>query len=159
MLSFPEPQNLNVASSDELKKLGLPDVFANEISVDANQTFPSTQSHTLGVGDRLRSRLADVGFENLFAVQLAAIPLLIGDMNDDIQHPLYPAESPRDICVSAPTGSGKTLGYTLPIVEVLSRRIVTRLRALIVLPTRDLVSQVRETFELFAKGTDLKVGF
>ncbi|TIA82147.1 hypothetical protein E3P98_01587 [Wallemia ichthyophaga] len=158
LLSFPEPQNLNVASTEDLKKLGLPDVFANEISIDANQSFPSTQAHTLGLGGRLSNRLIQIGFESLFAVQLAAIPLLIGDMNDGIRHPLYPAESPRDICVSAPTGSGKTLGYTLPIVEVLSRRIVTRLRALIVLPTRDLVSQVRETFELFAKGTDLKIG-
>lgn len=34
---------------------------------------------------------------------------------------------------------------------------MTRLRALILLPTRDLVAQVRETFELFGKGTGLKV--
>jgi ATP-dependent RNA helicase DDX51/DBP6 len=40
---------------------------------------------------------------------------------------------------------------------VLSKRIVTRLRALIILPTRDLVSQVKETFESVAKGTGLKV--
>ncbi|TIC02138.1 hypothetical protein E3Q17_01498 [Wallemia mellicola] len=158
LLAFPEPQNLNTATQEELKKLGLPDVFANEIPVDANQTFPSAQSHTLGIGQRLKSRLTDIGFESLFAVQLAAIPLLIGDLKENIRHPLYPSESPRDICVSAPTGSGKTLGYTLPIVEIISRRLVTRLRALVVLPTRDLVSQVKETFEIFAKGTDLKIG-
>ena len=35
--------------------------------------------------------------------------------------------------------------------------MVTRLRALIVLPTRDLVNQVRETFEEVAKGRGLKV--
>lgn len=34
---------------------------------------------------------------------------------------------------------------------------MTRLRALILLPTRDLVTQVRETFEAFGKGTGLKV--
>ena len=60
--------------------------------------------------------------------------------------------------MSAPTGSGKTLAYVLPIVEVLSSRVVTRLRALVVLPTRDLVVQVRETFEAVAKGRGLKVG-
>ena len=36
--------------------------------------------------------------------------------------------------------------------------MVTRLRALIVLPTRDLVTQVRETFETVGRGRDLKVG-
>ena len=43
-------------------------------------------------------------------------------------------------------------------VQVLSARVVTRLRALIVLPTRDLVVQVRETFEAVAKGRGLKIG-
>lgn len=45
----------------------------------------------------------------------------------------------------------------LVMLEVLSNRIVTRLRALIVLPTRDLVTQVRETFEAVGKGRGLKV--
>ena len=42
-------------------------------------------------------------------------------------------------------------------MQVLSNRIVTRLRALVVLPTRDLVMQVRETFEAVSKGRGLKV--
>lgn len=41
--------------------------------------------------------------------------------------------------------------------QTLAPRIVTRLRALILLPTRDLVAQVRETFQSFGKGTGLKV--
>ena len=41
--------------------------------------------------------------------------------------------------------------------QTLSSRAVTRLRALVVLPTRDLVIQVRETFEAIAKGRGLKV--
>ena len=36
--------------------------------------------------------------------------------------------------------------------------MVTRLRALVVLPTRDLVAQVRETFEVVGKGRGLKIG-
>lgn len=39
----------------------------------------------------------------------------------------------------------------------MSQRVVTRLRALVVLPTRDLCIQVKETFETFVKGTDLKI--
>ncbi|KAJ1032443.1 hypothetical protein NDA16_000467 [Ustilago loliicola] len=54
--------------------------------------------------------------------------------------------------------SGKTLAYTVPIVEVLRTRQIIRLRALIVLPTRDLVSQVRSTLELIAKGSGLRIG-
>ena len=68
-----------------------------------------------------------------------------------------PYEPPRDICASAPTGSGKTLAYVVPIVEMLSTRIATKLRALVVLPTRDLVIQVQETFEAVGKGRGLKV--
>ena len=41
--------------------------------------------------------------------------------------------------------------------QTLSSRAVIRLRALVVLPTRDLVTQVRETFEAIAKGRGLKV--
>ncbi|ORX58450.1 hypothetical protein BCR36DRAFT_580063 [Piromyces finnis] len=62
-----------------------------------------------------------------------------------------------DLCVSAPTGSGKTLAYVLPIVETLSKRIIQRLRALIILPTRDLVAQVKETFNYFTQKANLKV--
>lgn len=42
--------------------------------------------------------------------------------------------------------------------QTLSARIVIRLRTLVVLPTRDLVMQVRDVFEHFARGTGLKVG-
>ena len=107
------------------------------------------------------------------AVQTALLPLLLP--SDRLKRSLYlPYDPPSDICLSAPTGSGKTLAYVLPIVEVgtltllknwrdnggeqiLSSRAVTRLRALVVLPTRDLVVQVRETFESIAKGRGLKV--
>ena len=78
--------------------------------------------------------------------------------SNPLKRSLYlPYDPPSDICVSAPTGSGKTLAYVLPIVETLSERVVTRLRALIVLPTRDLVTQVRETLEEVGKGKGLKV--
>ena len=68
-----------------------------------------------------------------------------------------PFQPMNDYLISAPTGSGKTLAYSIPIVHVLAPRRVTRLRALIVLPTRDLVVQVRETMEALAKGTNLTV--
>ena len=106
-------------------------------------------------------------------MQTSLLPFLLPAQSSS--RALYlPNDPPRDVCVSAPTGSGKTLAYVLPIIEVnlsnlfrrliylsfsktLSSRVITRLRALIVLPTRDLVTQVRETLEVLSKGTGLKV--
>lgn len=77
-------------------------------------------------------------------------------------------QSVRDLCVSAPTGSGKTISYvgmlhlfsheSVPIVDALLPRIIPRIRALVIVPTRELASQVKKTFESFVKGTNLRVG-
>jgi len=66
---------------------------------------------------------------------------------------------PRDVCVSAPTGSGKTLAYAIPIVQTLMKRSPTnvKLRALILLPSRELAAQVFRVMCRLAKDTDLKV--
>ncbi|GAA6062809.1 hypothetical protein JCM10212_006170 [Sporobolomyces blumeae] len=118
----------------------------------------TAQDDGVGVAERGRKRLrGDMGVEEWFAVQTAVLPILLPSTSR--APALYsPFDPPRDICVSAPTGSGKTLSYVVPIVETLQHRVVTRLRALVLLPTRDLVGQVRETFEAFAKGTGLKIG-
>ncbi|NXV83056.1 DDX51 helicase, partial [Atlantisia rogersi] len=64
---------------------------------------------------------------------------------------------PRDICVSAPTGSGKTLSFVIPIVQVLIDRVVCHVRALVVLPTKELAQQVSKVFNIYTDGTGLKV--
>ncbi|QLG70818.1 hypothetical protein HG535_0A07600 [Zygotorulaspora mrakii] len=60
-----------------------------------------------------------------------------------------------DILVNASTGSGKTLGYAIPIVQLLSKRNVNKLRALIILPTKLLINQVYETIRKLSQGTGL----
>jgi ATP-dependent RNA helicase DDX51/DBP6 len=52
------------------------------------------------------------------------------------------ASSAHDVCICAPTGSGKTLAYALPVLQALAGRRLPLLRALAVLPTRDLAAQV-----------------
>lgn len=52
------------------------------------------------------------------------------------------ASAAHDVCVCAPTGSGKTLSYALPVLQALAGRRAPALRALAVLPTRDLAAQV-----------------
>lgn len=53
----------------------------------------------------------------VFTVQTAVLPLLLPPSTKPpaLYEPFHP---PRDVCVSAPTGSGKTLSYVVPIVEV-----------------------------------------
>ncbi|CAG8568687.1 10965_t:CDS:2, partial [Scutellospora calospora] len=135
-----------------VKLLGIPDWLANPTIVDPDLT--KTIDHpSIGLSERMIKRCKTLGIQECFAVQTAVIPLLIRFRNLSDTH-----KSPGDICVSAPTGSGKTLAYVLPIIDILSKRIVTRLRALVILPTRDLVVQVKEAFDAFCKGTSLKVG-
>ncbi|EJD06978.1 DEAD-domain-containing protein [Fomitiporia mediterranea MF3/22] len=105
----------------------------------------------------MRKRLLDLGINEFFAVQTALLPFLLPSKR--CSRALYlPYDPPQDVCASAPTGSGKTLAYVIPIVEILSARIATKLRALVVLPTRDLVLQVQEVFEAVGKGRGLKIG-
>ncbi|KAB1222687.1 DEAD-box ATP-dependent RNA helicase 1 [Morella rubra] len=84
---------------------------------------------------------------SLFPVQVAVWQETIG-----------PGAFERDLCINSPTGSGKTLAYALPIVQMLSTRAVKCLRALVVLPTRDLAFQVKAVFDAIAPAVGLSVG-
>lgn len=160
--SFPLPQAPAKPSQTLLSRQGLPSALRDavliseddKVKIDDIQLVTRRKRSAEGeqLGDRIKERLRHLGIEEFFAVQTALIPQLAS-------LPLVPfkGEVLNDFLVSAPTGSGKTLAYGVPVVEVLGRRIVTRLRALIILPTRDLVMQVRETMEELARGSGLKV--
>lgn len=92
--------------------------------------------------------LKQKGYQDAFAIQAAIIPLLLPG----------PRKYPGDICISAATGSGKTLAYALPMVQDLLEKPMTRLRGLVVVPTRELVSQVRECLDMCGSGSGLKIG-
>ncbi|KAF7312084.1 ABC protein [Mycena indigotica] len=159
--SFPLPEHPDAPSKSDLALQGLDQALIDAELVNASRLLPippnGEEDGGTGIGEKMRRRLVDLGIVELFAVQTSLLPFLLSKGLRD--HDLYrPYNPPRDVCVSAPTGSGKTLAYVVPIVEVLSVRIVTRLRALVVLPTRDLVTQVRETFEAVGKGRGLKIG-
>ncbi|EIN04039.1 DEAD-domain-containing protein [Punctularia strigosozonata HHB-11173 SS5] len=151
--SFPLPRRPDAPSKLDLALQGLDSALANAEVVDPAVTRSVDDA---SLSEKMRRRLKELGIGELFAVQTALLPFLLP--SSPAQRALYmPYDPPRDACVSAPTGSGKTLAYVIPIVEVLASRIVTRLRALVVLPTRDLVAQVRETFEAVGKGRGLKI--
>ncbi|KAJ7758853.1 DEAD-domain-containing protein [Mycena maculata] len=159
--SFPLPALPDAPSKTELALQGLDQALVGAELVDAAGLLPippdGEDDGGTGLSAKTRKQLIDLGIVELFAVQTSLLPFLLP--GNPLQRSLYlPFDPPRDVCVSAPTGSGKTLAYVVPIVEILSTRIVTRLRALVVLPTRDLVTQVRETFDAVGKGRGLKIG-
>ncbi|KAF8461820.1 P-loop containing nucleoside triphosphate hydrolase protein, partial [Russula ochroleuca] len=157
---FPLPSRPHAPEKAELASQGLDRALASAQLVDPLLSTPLSPDeggdNFTGLSAKTLRRLRDLGIVELFAVQTTLLPLLLP--SERHKRSLYlPYDPPSDICVSAPTGSGKTLAYVLPIVEILCTRAVVRLRALVVLPTRDLVIQVRETFEAIAKGRGLKI--
>lgn len=109
----------------------LPPWIANPIQVAPTATSPFTD---IGISEDAATRLEAKGFKKAFAVQTAVIPLLLPS-----------ADRQGDVVVSAATGSGKTLAYALPMVRNISQSSnITRIRGLIVVPTRELVMQAEE---------------
>ena len=83
--------------------------------------------------------VADKGFTAPTAVQLVAIPAFLQN---------------RDVVCSAPTGSGKTAAYALPLLHQVSERparLAGKTQVLVLVPTRELAAQVGEAFVTFAK--------
>lgn len=104
-----------------------------------------------GLHDRVCRNAAELIAEApLFPVQSHGVPALMH---------AHRSRDPgvRTLCLVAPTGSGKTLAFALPIVQGLLGRTVPRLRALVILPTRDLAVQVHRVFRTLCKGTSLRV--
>ena len=95
---------------------------------------------SLGVPADIARRLTDRGIESAFPIQAATLP---------------DALAGRDICGKAPTGSGKTIAFGIPMVAAITRAAPKRPKGLILTPTRELAIQVAD--ELRALGGDLRV--
>jgi len=88
---------------------------------------PITSFSDLGLPGALVSALRRRGITVPLPVQAAAIP---------------DALAGRDVSAKAPTGSGKTLAFALPIAATLTRGAPKHPRALVLVPTRELASQI-----------------
>ncbi|OBT75262.1 hypothetical protein VF21_05637 [Pseudogymnoascus sp. 05NY08] len=117
----------------------LPSWLGSPISVAPTAT---AQFEDLGLPATVIESLKKSGIPSAFAVQAAVLSLLLPG----------PKKQPGDVLVSAATGSGKTLAYVLPMVEDISQTMVTQLRGLIVMPTRELVTQAREVSDMCANA-------
>ena len=69
---------------------------------------------------------------------------------------LPPALEGKDVLATAQTGTGKTLAFLIPIIEMLLREPARQVNALVLLPTRELAMQVHEQYEALRSKTTPK---
>lgn len=142
----PIPQPSQTSQEAQSTFSALPEWLADPKYVSSTDTMPID---ILPLNTKILASLKKKGYEQAFAIQKAVIPLLLPGAN----------HHPGDICIAAATGSGKTLAYALPIIENLRDKPSTRLRGLIVVPTRELVAQAREIFETCGSGLKIATAF
>ena len=117
----------------------------NELKTEASVSFVD-----LDLAPEVLHAVRDAGYTHPTPIQQQAIPLALAG---------------RDLIGLAQTGTGKTAGFTLPIVQNLigtplvgaDGDPVHRPRVLILTPTRELAAQVEESFRKYGKYTSLRV--
>jgi ATP-dependent RNA helicase RhlE len=99
---------------------------------------------SLGLSEDLVKAVSAQGYDTPTPIQVKSIP---------------PVLEGRDVLASAQTGTGKTAGFTLPLLQRLSQKPVLRkrpVRALILTPTRELAAQVHQNVKDYSQFVDLK---
>lgn len=99
----------------------------------------------LGLSTPLQKVLKEEGYENPTPIQSLAIPVIL---------------SKKDVLAGAQTGTGKTAGFTLPLLELLMETKKSDqkpfIRALVLTPTRELAAQVEQSVTTYGKYLPLK---
>lgn len=117
-------------------------LLADEVTVSAEPTPQPITFADLGIDDDMVAALGNKGITNPFPIQEQTIPLAL---------------SGQDIIGQAKTGTGKTLGFGLPLIQRLGKNPEPGVKALVVVPTRELCVQVFEDLELAASQRDVKL--
>ena len=100
--------------------------------------------NSLGLSDALLKAISKKGYTTPSPIQEKAIP---------------PILEGKDILASAQTGTGKTAGFTLPMLQILSegQRLRHRpIRALVLTPTRELAAQVHNNVKAYSEFLDIR---
>ncbi len=98
----------------------------------------------LGLSDALLKAVSKKGYTTPSPIQEKVIPVVLQE---------------RDVLASAQTGTGKTAGFALPMIQLLSQKTVhggRPVRALILTPTRELAAQVHEDVKTYSEFTNLR---
>ncbi|MFV1981865.1 MAG: DEAD/DEAH box helicase, partial [Rhodothermia bacterium] len=98
----------------------------------------------LGLSTELLHAIADKGYRQATPIQQQAIPHILAG---------------KDILAGAQTGTGKTAGFTLPLLQRLqvSRSNGRRVRVLVLTPTRELAAQVGESVRDYGRHLPFRV--
>jgi len=100
---------------------------------------------TLGLSKPILRAIAEQGYSEPTPIQKKAIPIVLAR---------------KDVLAGAQTGTGKTAGFTLPLLQMLSERPLKgkkpHVRALILTPTRELAAQVAESVATYGKYLPFK---
>jgi ATP-dependent RNA helicase RhlE len=99
---------------------------------------------SLGLSDALLKAVSKKGYTTPSPIQEKAIPKVLEG---------------RDVLASAQTGTGKTAGFTLPILHLLSKEEPQRrrkIRSLILTPTRELAAQIEENVKEYSTFLDIR---
>ena len=100
--------------------------------------------NSLGLSPLILKAVQQQGYDKPSPIQVQAIPAVLAG---------------KDVMAAAQTGTGKTAGFTLPILENLSKGKSARAnqaRVLILTPTRELAAQIHESVVTYGKHLPLK---
>ena len=137
--------------SGSSRKVAAVDLEVSEsmVSSDALKESALVGFDDLGLMPELLEAVRDAGYTSPTPIQQQAIP---------------PALMGRDLIGLAQTGTGKTAGFTLPIIQRLLEEGhghiqagAHRVRVLVLTPTRELCVQVEESFRKYGRHTGLRV--
>ena len=108
-------------------------------------THLSPNFNDLGLAEPILRAINDAGYTTPTPIQAQAIPQVL---------------TGGDLLAGAQTGTGKTAGFTLPILHILSQKPVENLgkgrpRCLMLTPTRELAAQIEESVKTYGKYLSL----
>ncbi|KAJ5450240.1 ATP-dependent RNA helicase rok1 [Penicillium daleae] len=109
------------------------------------------------ISSRLAENVAEQGFTVPTEVQLGTLPLLLGDSS------VSKSNEEPDLLVVAPTGSGKTLSFLVPVINKIVRHHHSSqsdehgILSIIVAPTKELASQIVNEGRKLVAGTGVKI--
>src|SRR3982074_1684049 len=109
---------------------------------------PTVRFADFGLAPEILRALTDQGYVHPTPIQAAAIPIVLQG---------------RDVMGAAQTGTGKTAGFSLPIIQLLLAHASPSMsparhpvRALILTPTRELADQVADNVQAYSRNTQFR---
>jgi superfamily II DNA/RNA helicase len=117
-------------------------------SFPKQSSAPAVRFEDFGLSAEILRALADQGYVHPTPIQAEAIPIVLQG---------------RDVMGAAQTGTGKTAGFSLPIIQLLLAHASNSasparhpVRALILTPTRELADQVADNVQAYSRHTPLR---